>query len=81
MINAFERNGEIFIEGNSLQNKKCFFEKPFNSSFLNIFEVNTLNVMTEKITINSSEILCKFFPIHYETDIYVMVPLLHTLNE
>lgn len=83
MKNAFQNNNEYFIEAVELQNFDLYFDKPFRSSFLDIYAAkNPDNFRASSKIIDIRNIKCKFVVIKIANGLeYLFIPLIHTLRE
>lgn len=72
---AFMQNGEYYICGIPIIDKSNFFDYPFSSQFINIFQSNLTkgNVTNYKISEFKAKLIC----LYMLTD-YVFIPLLHS---
>lgn len=78
MQSAFEQNNKYFIK--ALDNFEFFFEQPFESTILNIYQANVSNIKTcPLLTIPISQIKFKYVAIPYK-NCCIFTPLLHTLK-
>lgn len=71
-----KKNENYIVRGSALQNKRNFFETPFDSKNLNIFLSD--GKLNEFQYFELSAIKAKMFCLPYEKE-WVFVPLLHTL--
>ncbi|GAB0100954.1 uncharacterized protein DMENIID0001_170700 [Sergentomyia squamirostris] len=69
----------LLLFGSSIKRKRDFFETPFNSSRLNIFETTDLSQNTAKYY-NIEDVECKLFCIPSQSSTFVFSPLLHTMQ-
>lgn len=77
MKSVFLENNIIYINGSSLKHTDNFFERPINSSILNIYSSNCEENNPTRYTLN--QIKCKLVAVKYKNNITVFLPLLHTL--
>lgn len=73
---AFKIGDEYFIHGQPLRHLQIFFNRPFDSKYLNIFISNC--EFSEFQNFNVKDIKAKMFSIPYGRE-FVFLPLLHTL--
>lgn len=72
---VFIQNGEYFIRGIPITDKRCFFKYPFSSQFINIYQSNLTkdSVRNYKLSDFNVKLVC----LSIGTE-YVFIPLLHT---
>lgn len=75
---AYITGDQVFISGTPLKDKRIFFSKPFDSSFINVYESDMSFDADKKFSVN--DIKCKMFCSEFEKK-YVFVPLLHSFDE
>lgn len=76
MMYVTYKNGELYIFGSSVNNKKDFFDEPFKSSFLNIFCAIDAPLNSPKLY-SITQFKCKLIALKNHTET-VFLPLLHS---
>lgn len=72
---AYMHDNKVYLYGAPLKSKESFFDKPFNSIYINIYAAEN-DFDNDKIY-SIDEIKCKMFCSSYESK-YVYLPLLHS---
>lgn len=80
MVGAYQRGTEFFTKALEMRDFKHFFEKPFKSTFLDIYQMDEMQQLQE-IEKNTKQITCKFVCLHKSIpNSLILVPLLHTMK-
>lgn len=82
MVNASQMGNEYFVEALELKDFTDFFQKPFMSSFIDVYVSKKPELFSSNpISINVCDIKCKFVVIEIENGTQMLfIPLLHTLK-
>lgn len=76
---AYFKSNKYFICSKKLTRQVNWFETPIKSSYLNIFLADTNDFSSENIIIPIEDIKCKLVAIKRCKDVFVFMPLMHTL--
>jgi hypothetical protein len=77
MINATYYGGDLWIFGRTIKKVKDFFEKPFQSHYINIYCSN--GELTDPKLFRTSDVKFKMIGIHHK-DQYIFYPMIHTID-
>lgn len=77
MINATYYDGILHIFGRAIKTSSNFFEKPFQSRFINVYQSD--GSLTEPKLIKTSDVKFKMVGIHHKNS-YIFIPMVHTVD-